>query len=127
MKKINKILIKGFHVINCLLIIFYLFPGSILGYFLYNDISLQPQITRNFLISSNHFYIFIILSTFGIWAYKNTPKIKFLISYLFLLSIILELSHIIIPIRAFEWRDLFGNIMGVILIITIYKIKNKYV
>ena len=127
MKKINKILIKGFHVINCLLIIFYLFPGSILGYFLYNDISLQPQITRNFLISSNHFYIFIILSTFGIWAYKNTKKIKFLISYLFLLSIILELFHLIIPNREFELSDLFGNIAGIIFIIIIYTLKDKYV
>jgi len=127
MKYIKKFLILAFHTTNLILIIFYLYPGSIFGHLVYGDSSLQPQITANFLISSNHFYAFIILSTFGIWAYKDTLKIKFLISYLFLLSIILELSHIIIPIRAFEWRDLFGNIMGVILIITIYKIKNKYV
>jgi len=94
---------------------------------------MQPQITGNFiissnyLISSNHFYAFIILSTSGLFAYRNTTKIKFLITYLFLLSIILELLHIIIPIRAFEWADLFGNIVGVILVITIYKIRNKYV
>ena len=123
----NKILILGFHAINLIMIIFYLYPGSILGYFLYNDISLQPQITRNFLISSNHFYIFIILSTFGIWAYKNTKKIKFLISYLFLLSIILELFHLIIPNREFELSDLFGNIIGIIFIMIIYKVKDKHV
>jgi hypothetical protein len=123
----SKFLILAFHAINLIMIIFYLYPGSILGYFLYNDISLQPQITRNFLISSNHFYIFIILSTFGIWAYKNTKKIKFLISYLFLLSIILELFHLIVPNREFELSDLFGNIAGIIFIIIIYTLKNKYV
>ena len=127
LKNMSKFLILAFHAINLIMIIFYLYPGSILGYFLYNDISLQPQITRNFLISSNHFYIFIILSTFGIWAYKNTKKIKFLISYLFLLSIILELFHLIIPNREFELSDLFGNIAGIIFIIIIYTLKDKYV
>ena len=127
LKKMSKILILVFHTINLIVIIFYLYPGSIIGHFLYNDNYFQPQITRDFLISSNHLLIFIVLSTLGIWAYKNTKKIKFLILYLFLLSIILELFHLIIPIRAFEWKDLFGNILGVILVITVYKIKNKYV
>ena len=123
----NKILILGFHAINLIMIIFYLYPGSIFGYFLYNDSSFQPQITRDFLISSNHFYVFIILSTFGIWAYKNTKKITFLFLYLFLLSIILELFHLIIPNRGFEWSDIFGNILGSIFVIVIYKVKNRYV
>ena len=123
----SKFLVLAFHAINLVMIIFYLYPGSMLGFFLYDDISLQPQITRNFLISSNHFYIFIILSTFGIWAYKNTKKIKFLILYLFLLSIILELFHLIIPNREFELSDLFGNIAGIIFIIIIYTLKDKYV
>jgi len=78
------------------------------------------------MISSNHVYAFVILSVLGIFAYRNTKKIKFLIIYLFLLSIILELLHIIIPIRAFEWKDLFGNIIGVIFVIIIYKIKSRY-
>ena len=52
---------------------------------------------------------------------------KFLISYLFLLSIILELFHFIIPNREFEISDLFGNILGVIFVIIIYKVKDKYV
>ena len=77
MKKINKFLIKGFHVINCLLIIFYLFPGSILGYFLYNDFSIQPQITEDFIISSNHFFAFTILSILGVISYQNTNKINY--------------------------------------------------
>ena len=123
----SKILILGFHTINLTLIIFYLYPGSLLGFFLYNDSSIQPQITRDFLISSNHFYVFIILSISGIIAYNKTTRINVLITYLFLLSIILEFFHIIIPNRNFELSDLFGNFLGVVLIITFYKIKNRYV
>ena len=123
----SKILILGFHTINLTLIIFYLYPGSLIGFFLYNDSSIQPQITRDFLISSNHFYVFIILSISGIIAYNKTTRINVLITYLFLLSIILEFFHIIIPNRNFELSDLFGNFLGVVLIITFYKIKNRYV
>ena len=126
MKIINKILVQGFYLANLVLIMLYLYPGSIFGFLLYNDSSLQPQITRDFIISSNHFYAFVFLSILGVSAYQNTKKIKFIIIYLFLLSIILELLHIFIPIRTFEWTDLFGNFLGVILIIIIYKIKNRY-
>ena len=126
MKKINSILIKAFYFYNLLLLIFYLFPGSILGYFFYKNLHIQPQITKDFIISSNHFYVFFILSTIGILAYRNTNKIKILINFLLLLSIILEFLHIIIPNRSFEWIDLFGNIMGVVVVVTIYKIKKKY-
>ena len=124
MKKISSL---GFHVVNLILIIFYLYPGSLLGFFLYNDSSIQPQITRDFLISSNHFYVFVILSISGIIAYNKTTRINVLITYLFLLSIILEFFHIIIPNRNFELSDLFGNFLGVVLIIIFYKIKNRYV
>ena len=123
----SKISILGFHTINLILIIFYLYPGSLLGFFLYNDSSIQPQITRDFLISSNHFYVFIILSISGIIAYNKTTRINVLITYLFLLSIILEFFHIIIPNRDFELSDLCGNFLGVVLIIIFYKIKNRYV
>ncbi len=127
MKMTLKFLTLGFYLANFILIIFYLYPGSIFGCFLYNDCNIQPQITRDFIISSNHFYAFTILSTLGILAYKNTKKMKFLISYLFLLSIILELFHFIIPNREFEISDLFGNILSVIFVIIIYKVKDKYV
>ena len=133
MKYIKKLLILGFHSFNLILIIFYLYPGSIFGCYLYNNCYVQPQITKNFiftskyLISSNHVYVFIILSFFGMFAYYGSNKVKFLITYLFSLAIILELLHLIIPNRGFEWSDLFGNILGVIFVIIIYKVKNKYV
>jgi Ca2+/Na+ antiporter len=132
MKIKNKLSIFGFHSVNLLLIIFYLYPGSIFGCYLYNNCHIEAQITENLMISSdywissNHFYVFIILSAFGIFVYRNTKKIKFLIIYLFLLSVILELFHLVIPNRGFEWSDLFGNILGLLFVIVIYKVKNKY-
>ncbi len=127
MKYIKKLLIPAFHTVNPILIIFYLYPGSIFGYLLYGDSSIQPQITKDFIISSNHLYIFIVFSALGIIAYQDTRKIKIVTIYLFLLSIILELVQIVIPVRVFEWTDLFGNIAGVIIVMIIYKIKSKYV
>jgi len=133
MKIKNNLSILGFHSVNLILIIFYLYPGSIFGCYIYNNCYIQPQITSNFMISSNywissnHFYIFIILSALGFFAYQNTKKIKFLTIYLFFLSIILELFHLIIPNRGFEWSDLFGNIVGLIFVIVLYKVKNRYV
>ena len=132
MKIKNKLSILGFHSANLILIIFYLYPGSLFGCYLYNNCNIQPQITENFIISSNyiissnHFYVFFILSALGIFTYQNTKKIKFLIIYLFLLSIILELFHLIIPSRGFEWSDLSGNTLGLIFVFIIYKVKNKY-
>jgi hypothetical protein len=123
----NKFSFFGFHTINLILIIFYLYPGSLLGFFLYNDISAQPQLTTDFLISSNHFYAFIVLSVAGIMVYNKSNKINILIKYLVLLSILLEPLHLIIPNRDFAFSDLFGNFLGVIFVITIYKIRNKYV
>ena len=127
MKKMKNFFKIAFYSSNIILIILYLFPGSILGWFLYNDHLVQPQITRNFIISSNHVYAFVLLTSLGIFSFYNTKKINFLIIYLFLLSIILELFHIIIPDRGFEMSDLFGNIVGVILVIFIYKIVVRYV
>ena len=122
----------GFYSANIILIILYLFPGSIFGCLLYDNCYIQPQITKDFIngdfiISSNHVYAFVLLTSLGIFSFYNTKKINFLIVYLFLLSIILELFHIIIPNRGFEMSDLFGNVVGVILVTLIYKIVIKYV
>ena len=127
MKKIKNFFKIGFYSANIILVILYLFPGSIFGWFLYNDHLIQPQITRDFIISSNHVYAFTLLTSLGIFSFHNTEKINFLIFYLFLLSIILELFHTIIPNRGFEMSDLIGNIVGVILVILIYKIVIRYV
>ena len=132
MKKIENFFKIGFYSANIILITLYLFPGSILGCFLYDNCYIQPQITkdlivRDFIVSANHVYAFILLTSTGVFSFHNTKKINFLIFYLFLLSIILELFHIIIPVRAFEVSDLFGNIVGVLLVVFIYKVVIKHV
>ena len=132
MNKLKNFFKIGFYFSNIILITLYLFPGSIFGCFLYDNCYTQPQITkdliaRDFIISSNHIYAFVLLASLGVFSFHNTKKINFLIIYLFLLSIILELFHIVIPVRGFEMSDLFGNILGVILIIFIYKIMIRYV
>ena len=115
-----KILKNSFYVLNIVLFIFYLFPGSILGCILYNDCYIQPQLTRDFLISSNHFYVFFILSVIGFLSFtKNLKKVSY---YLILLSILLELFHIIIPNRGFEVEDLLGNILGVLSSLILFKL-----
>ena len=115
-----------FYSINFILIILYIFPGSILGLAIYNDINTQPQITPNFIISSNHFYVFIVLSLIGLLTFKISKQRKYLIVYLIILSIILELFHLIIPLRSFQWSDLFGNLFGVFIVIFINSFINKY-
>ena len=126
MKKIKIFFKTGFYSANIILITLYLFPGSILGCFVYEDCYKQPQITRDFIVSTNHVYAFILLTCLGIFSFHNTKKINFLILYLLLLSIILELFHIIIKNRGFEIEDLFGNIVGVILVTLIYKTIIRY-
>ena len=115
-----------FHFLNIFIIILSVYPGSFLGCFLFSDCSYDPQITKDFLLSTNHLYAFGILTFFGILAYKKTSRIKFLFIYLILISIILELVHIVIPIRVFQLEDLLGNFIGVILIISLYFIKNEF-
>ena len=115
-----------FYLINLLIIIFYIFPGSILGLAMYNDINIQPQITPNFIISSNHFYLFVVLSLIGLLTFMTTKQRKYLIIYLIALSIFLELFHFVIPSRSFQWSDLFGNLFGVFVVFFLNSFINKY-
>ena len=115
-----------FYLINVSLIIFYLFPGSLIGWIIYGNLKTQPQITPDFLISSNHFYVFVIISIIGYLTFIKLNQIKKLTYYLISLSIILEILHIAIPQRSFQWSDLFGNLIGVIVVIFIKNLINKY-
>lgn len=114
--KITKIF---FHIINILFLIFYLYPGSILGFLLNKDFSKQPQVTPDFIFSSNHVYAFIVLTLLGLISHINKNSIIF---YFLFLSISLELFHLVIPNRSFQFGDLFGNILGVLISILILKI-----
>ncbi len=102
-----------FHLLNIIFVFLYIYPGSLLGFFIYGDILRQPQITSNFIVSSNHVYAFFLLSSLGLISYFKSLKI--IILYLILISIILELFHLFIPNRSFQFSDLFGNITGVLM------------
>ena len=115
-----------FYISNFILLVLYLFPGSLLGCYLYNDCQLQPQLTKDFLVSTNHLYAFSLLSIIGFFTYNDLKKLNFLNIYLVLLSIILEILHIFIPARGFEFPDLFGNLLGVLIILMINFFYRKY-
>ena len=115
-----------FYLSNLILIVLYLFPGSLLGCFLYKDCILQPQLTPDFLVSTNHLYAFCLLSIIGLFTHYNSDKSNFLITYLVLLSIVLEILHIFTPVRGFEFSDLFGNLLGVIIVLIINFFYQKY-
>ena len=119
----NKII---FYIFNFFLILLYLYPGSLLGLLIYSNEKIQPRITADFLISSNHFYVFVILTILGFLTFTKLNQSKSLIIYLVSLSIILEIFHLAIPERSFQWSDLFGNVIGVIVVIFIQKFISEY-
>ena len=120
---------KLFHIFTLLLIILSLYPGSILGFLLYGDFRLQPQFTKDFLyISSQHFYAYFFVSLLGFFSYLRDKKFKLVVIYLFFLSIILEVSHLVISERSFQTSDLASNILGVLIayiVVLIYKFWKK--
>ena len=115
-----------FFTLNFFLVFLYLFPGSLPGKVLYGDIKIQPQITPDFIVSSNHFYVFLLISIIGFFTFIKSKQIRVLILYLILLSIVLEFLHLFVPERSFQWSDLFGNLLGVIVVIFFKKFINKY-
>jgi hypothetical protein len=108
-----------FYFFNFVIIFLYLFPGSFLGCFLYDNCLKQPQITPDFWISTNHLYAFSILSVVGFFTFNKIKQFKIISIYLILLSIILEFLHLVIPERSFQFSDLFGNLIGVVIVVII--------
>jgi VanZ family protein len=115
-----------FYITNFILILLYLFPGSLIGCYFYDDCKLQPQITPDFIISTNHLYAFAFLSLIAFLTFKKTDKITLVTLYLIIISIVLELFHHFIPERSFEYSDLSGNLIGVIIIIIFFNLQKKY-
>jgi len=62
---------------------------------------------------------FFVLSMIGFLTFKKLNHLNFLITYLIFLSTILEFMHLIISERSFEFSDLFGNLIGVVVAIII--------
>ena len=109
-----------------ILLILYLFPGSLIGYILYGDLGQQPDFISNPIGTSiNHLVFFFYLSILGFIFRSNQRKFINSFSFLFLISIILELLHHFIPNRAFELNDLYANSLGVMLAFLIFKFFKK--
>jgi len=109
------------------LLIIYLYPGSLLGYFFFGDFKKQPDFVPNpFGTSINHALAFFYLSIVGLISYIKEKNFKKTVIFLLILSIVLELSHSIIPNRSFQYLDLFGNLVGTLLAIVIIFIYRKW-
>ena len=121
-----------FYLANIVLIVEYLFPGSLMGCLL-GSCKVQPQLTSEklalsnfFILSANHIFGFFIFSLLGLITYKKYNNINVLFNYLVFLSVFLEILHYFIPKRSFEFSDLFGNLAGVIIVFIIYFFLKKY-
>ena len=99
------------------LFILYLFPGSLIGYFLYGDLGKQPNIVDNPIGTSiNHFFYFMYLTILAVICNLKQDQVFTNFYFIFSISIFLEVSHYIIPNRAFEYYDLLANVVGVLII-----------
>ncbi len=134
-KKLQKIM---FIVLFIIIIFFYLFPGNILGYIVYDNIQYQFKEGSNekwgllhLVINTggyaiNHFLIFFVISflAFNLFKKRNTFLIY---SYFIFFGTILEILHFHIPNRSFEKVDLLSNIAGTTLSFIFFKIKKHEV
>ena len=115
-----------FYLLNLILISLYLLPPSIMSIFIYNDLYFYSQINPDFRVSFNHIYVFVIFSIVGFLTFQKKNHLIILGIYLIFLSIIIELLQPLTPYRSFEFADLFGNIIGVIIASIITYFFKKY-
>ena len=117
-------LLKPIYYISVLfLIIISLYPGSLLGYLLYGDLSQQPNVIENpFGTTINHFIYYVYVSLLGFFLYLRNENFQKLVYSMFFLSAILELLQFIIPNRSLQLGDLIANILGVIVAYSVVKI-----
>ena len=100
-----------------LLIILSLYPGSLIGYFLYGDLGKQPHIIHNPIGTSiNHLFCFMYLTALAVICNLKQTIIFTNLYFIIFISVFLEASHYIIPNRAFEFYDLLANVAGVLII-----------
>ena len=111
------------------LLILYLFPGSLIGYFLYGNFGQQPNLIVNTIGTSiNHLIFFSYITILAVIIRVRVKNIFTNYLVIIFISCVLEIFHLIIPNRAFELYDLIANFIGVVIILLInYFIKwRKY-
>ena len=103
-----------------ILFILYLYPGSLIGYFLYGNLEQQPNLIPNPMGTSiNHLIFFSYITTLALIIRSKAVNIFTDYKMILFISFILEILHFVIPNRAFEFYDLIANILGVLIIIFI--------
>ena len=123
MTKIISFLKLIFYISIISIIVLSLFPGSLLGFLFYHDLSRQPILFENpFGTSVNHFISYFYISILGLCLYLRNEKFQKLVYILFFLSIMLEVLQITVPNRAFQFYDLIGNFFGVLVAYFLVKI-----
>ena len=129
MDKVISFLNFVFYISILLLIIISLFPGSLLGFFIYGDLGRQPILIENpFGATINHFICYFYVSMLGFCLYLKKSNFKKLVYSIFFLSIILEVLQFIVPNRAFEIYDISANFAGVLvsyLLVQIFRLLRK--
>jgi len=116
-----------------IILIFYLFPGDIVSYFMHGNFKIDREYNQNSMAytlhslintrgySINHFLIFNYITAAGLLTYFKKKNFYLAIFFFLFFSIFLELLHFIIPNRAFELTDLLSNLFGVLVTLFIYK------
>ena len=101
-----------------ILLILYLFPGSLIGYLLYGNLGQQPNLIHNPIGASiNHLIYFSFITVLLVIIRPKVNNIFTNYKIILLVSFVLEILHFIIPNRAFEFYDLIANMLGVLIII----------
>ena len=118
-----------FHISVLILIIISLYPGSLLGFFIYGDLTKQPVLFNNpFETTINHFLAHLYVSFLGFFIYMKKSSFNRAFYGLLFLASALEVFQLVVPNRSFEFNDLVANILGLFvayLIIKIYLLFNK--
>ena len=102
------------------LLILYLFPGSLIGYLLYGNLGQQPNLIANPIGTSiNHLIFFSYITVLAIIVRVRVKNIFTNYLVVIFISCVLEILHLIVPHRAFELYDLIANFTGVVIILLI--------
>ena len=102
------------------LLILYLFPGSLIGYLLYGNLGQQPNLIANPIGTSiNHLIFFSYITVLAIIIRVRVKNIFTNYLFIIFISCVLEILHLLVPNRAFELYDLIANFTGVVIILLI--------
>ena len=100
------------------LLLLYLFPGSLIGYLLYGNLGQQPNLIANPIGTSiNHLIFFSYITVLAIIVRNRVKNIFTNYLLIIFISCLLEIFHLIVPNRAFELYDLIANLIGVVIIL----------